>query len=95
MVKKVIFQEKKIKENIYVRKFSNNLNESELKWHIDLEDRLLFPLHETDWKIQVDNKLPQKIVFNKSIFIESKIWHRLIKGNGDLYLLIIKREKDV
>jgi hypothetical protein len=95
MVKKAIFQEKKIKENIYVRKFSNNLNESELQWHIDLEDRVIIPIHATDWMLQIDNKLPKNIILNKSIFIESKTWHRLIKGSDDLYLLILKRVSNV
>lgn len=65
-----------------IRKFSSDIDESELKWHYDLEDRLIVPLADNDWKIQIDNKLPEDI--NKSFFIKAKEWHRVIKGKSDL-----------
>ena len=37
-----------------VRNFSNSLNENELVWHRDKEDRIIFPLHESDWQIQIE-----------------------------------------
>lgn len=86
------FKEKKITKNISIRKFSDLINESELQWHIDLEDRLIKPLNKTNWLLQIDNNLPRQLNINESFFIQSKTWHRLIKGSGDLYLLIIKKE---
>jgi hypothetical protein len=38
--------------------------------------------------IQIEDQLPEIIV--NSIEIKSGIWHRLIKGTGDLTLKIIK-----
>ena len=37
---------------------------------------------------QIDNELPIK--FDKTIFIEKMVWHRVIKGDGDLQLKIKK-----
>ena len=77
-----------IKNSWYHRTFSGNLLEDELKWHWDDEDRLVVPIHENDWMIQLDDELPKKI--NESIFIEKGMMHRLIKGTGDLELKIKK-----
>lgn len=76
--------------NIYERIFSENVNESELKWHFDNEDRLIICEHNTNWMFQMDNELPVKIEKNKSIFIPEGEYHRIIKGDGDLILKINK-----
>ena len=58
------------KENISdgynVRTFSSSLNENELKWHFDEEDRIFVCEHETDWQIQMDDELPFRIEKNKN-----------------------------
>jgi hypothetical protein len=77
-----------IKNSWYYRKFSKNLLNEELKWHWDDEDRLVVPLNENDWLIQLDDELPQE--FNKPIFIEKNRIHRVIKGTGDLELKLKK-----
>lgn len=77
------------KKSYSIRKFSKNIEEGELKWHIDLEDRIVIPLHENDWMFQRDNSLPEKI--DKKIYIKANEWHRIIKGNGDLFLKVIKK----
>lgn len=79
-----------LKDGYYVRKFSSNLNEDELKWHWDQEDRIVICEHETDWLLQLDNELPFKIKKNQAIFINEGQYHRLIKGNGDLTIKIKK-----
>lgn len=83
---KPYFEEKY--KNFVVRTFSQDLNESELKWHQDEEDRLVVPVSETDWLFQRENELPQKI--NSPISIKSGEWHRVIKGTGDLIVKIYK-----
>jgi hypothetical protein len=75
-------------ENEIIRTFSNDINSDDLLWHRDQEDRLITPIGKTDWKIQLDNKLPMEI--NEPIFIEKLTWHRLIKGNEDLKIIINK-----
>ena len=70
-----------------IRFFSKDTNEEELVWHRDLEDRIIEPLHETDWKFQYDNNTPESL---KRLFIRKGVYHRLIKGSGDLKLKVIK-----
>jgi hypothetical protein len=82
------FQETKITEVSYLRTFENNVDSGDLHWHRDREDRIIEPINETDWTFQIDNELPQKI--NKEIFIPKGVYHRLIKGTGDLRIKIIK-----
>ena len=62
---------------------------SELKWHMDDEDRTVKATHETDWMIQLEDKLP--VSLNESIFIKRHQWHRLIKGEGSLVVKITKK----
>jgi hypothetical protein len=83
------FYEKKI-NNFYERVFSKNLNEMELKWHFDNENRMVVCEHDTNWLFQMDNELPSKIVRNVPIFIPEGSYHRIIKGDGDLAVKVLK-----
>ena len=71
-----------------VREFNENIDPIELMWHRDNEDRTLEILGETNWRIQLDNKLP--ILLESHIFIRKHEWHRVIKGTGTLKLKIYK-----
>ena len=70
-----------------VRIFTQDISEEELVWHRDREDRIIEPLHDTDWKFQYDNNVPESL---KRLFIRKGVYHRLIKGTGDLKLKVIK-----
>lgn len=76
----------KIIDEIKIRTFSSDVDENELKWHQDHEDRLIILLEETDWLIQKENELPENI--NKYSFIKKNEWHRVIKGKKNLKVLI-------
>jgi hypothetical protein len=78
----------KIKNDYYIRTFDAEIEEDELVWHRDKEDRIIICEEKTDWKFQKDNELP--ISFDKIIFIEKETWHRVIKGDGDLTLKVKK-----
>jgi hypothetical protein len=80
--------ETKINQDTFIREFSQNTDSSEMLWHRDKEDRIIESLEETDWMFQLDNKLPQKI--SGEIFIPKEVYHRLIKGAGDLKIKLIK-----
>jgi len=82
------FEEEKIGENVFIRLFSPELDSNEFKWHIDLEDRLINVVENTDWKFQFDNQLP--ITINGEIFVPAGVWHRIIKGTGHLKLKVTK-----
>jgi hypothetical protein len=72
-------------ENFIIREFSDSIDPTELKWHRDLKNREIESQNETDWLLQLENKLPVKITNN---FIPAKEWHRIIKGTGNLIIKI-------
>ena len=86
------FKETREFGNAYLRIFSGNVKESELKWHWDEEERVIYPLKETDWMFQYDNRLP--IPINSEIKIPKGVWHRIIKGTGDLHI-IVEKHRDI
>jgi hypothetical protein len=71
-----------------VREFLSSTPSFEFVWHRDKEDRIVTPLHKTDWKFQLDNDIPRTI--EKEIFIPKETYHRLIKGTGDLKVRVVK-----
>lgn len=79
---------KPYKEENQIRTFEESVQEFELVWHRDKEDRIITPLHKTDWKFQLDNDVPR--VIENEIFIPKETYHRLIKGTGNLKVNILK-----
>lgn len=78
------------KNGYHIRTFSSDLNESELKWHWDEQDRIVICEEDTDWEFQMDNELPFKIKKNTPIFIPEGNYHRIIKGTGNLTVKVKK-----
>lgn len=68
------------------REFSQDIPQEELVWHRDQRDRRVTVLNETDWQFQFDNEIPQ--VLKDTIFIPKNIYHRVIKGTGNLNIQI-------
>ena len=85
------FQETKISDNTFIREFSQDTDSGEFSWHRDRESRIIEPIDETDWMIQLDDELPKKI--EGEVFIPMGIYHRLIKGSGDLKIKLIKKDQ--
>jgi hypothetical protein len=89
----MVYTDVDISKSEVIRTFSENIDEIELKWHRDQEDRIIESLSKSDWKIQLENQLP--VFINSPVHIKSGEWHRLIKGKNELTLKIIKNiEKD-
>lgn len=84
------FQEGKISENLYRRVFPKNVDNRELVWHRDKEDRIVSPIKETNWMIQMDNQLPVLLEIGKKYIIPKNTFHRVIKGDDDLIIDVIK-----
>ena len=82
------FQETKISDNTFIREFSQDTDSGEFMWHRDFESRIIESIGETDWLVQLDDELPKKI--EGEILIPMGVYHRLIKGNGDLKIKVIK-----
>ena len=72
-----------------IREFSEDIDPIELLWHRDNEDRIVEIQGETDWKFQLEDNLPTSI--NKPIFIPRGMYHRVIKGAGNLKVKIYKK----
>jgi hypothetical protein len=77
-----------IKEDFYIRTFSSDVDETELVWHRDKEDRIVEVVENNGWMFQYDNEIPKTL--KENIFIPKNTYHRIIKGNGDLVLKIKK-----
>ena len=83
------FQETKIGDNVFVREFSQDTDSGELMWHRDREDRVVEPIGDTDWMVQLDDELP--VILNGRLLIPMGVYHRLIKGTGDLTIKVTKK----
>ena len=78
-----------LKEEKYlVRTFSESIDDMELVWHRDMEDRIVKSLGDTDWMIQMDDELPRPLI--EMVYIPKNTYHRVIKGTGDLKVRINK-----
>jgi hypothetical protein len=77
-----------VEEGFHIRTFSDSVDDRELVWHRDKEDRIVESLGESDWLIQLDNELPKLIT--EKIYIPKEIYHRIIKGSGDLKVKVKK-----
>lgn len=69
-----------------IRIFSKEVQQDQLVWHRDREDRTIEVVGDTDWQFQFDNKLPQPL--KSGIFIPKGVYHRIIKGSTDLKIKI-------
>ena len=78
-----------VTDEYIIREFDENIDPIELMWHRDDESRTLEIIGETDWKLQLDNKLP--IFLENHIFIPKHEYHRVIKGTKTLKLKIYKK----
>lgn len=77
-----------ITEGKKVRLFTESVDDNELKWHRDREDRLVEVIEGNGWELQFDNELPIKLKKGMSLIIPEGVYHRVIKGSGNLKVSI-------
>jgi hypothetical protein len=77
-----------IKEDKMVRVFTADAPVDELKWHQDLKDRKVTIVEDGGWEFQLENELPIKLSDAKQLSIPKFVWHRVIKGSGNLIVEI-------
>jgi len=82
------FEESWVSDKVSLRTFSPDITDEELKWHIDMEDRVVEILNDNDWKFQFDDQLPIKM--EGVIEIKKGEWHRIIKGSTPLNVKITR-----
>lgn len=75
-------------DNKKIRIFSESTDSDEFKWHRDMEDRKVTILDGEGWSIQFDNNLPQILIVGQEIIIPEGVYHRVIKGKGELKVSI-------
>ena len=84
------FEEEQINENTFIRTFSADVDEMELIWHEDRENRVIKVLEGNGWKFQFDEELPIEMKNGIDITIPKGVIHRVIKGNGPLKIKVFK-----
>lgn len=77
-----------IDETTKYRSFKDTIDSDELLWHQDERDRTIRIFSGKDWKLQFDDQLPFVLEEGKEYQIPNHIYHRVIKGNGDLIIRI-------
>jgi len=83
--------ETRIGDTVY-RRFEGTVEETDLVWHRDANDRQIKVLEGQGWQLQFDNELPQKLEPGETYFIAREQYHRLIKGNDELVIEIVEEE---
>jgi len=73
-----------------IRRCPKELDEEFLVWHRDKQDRTIKVLIGKGWMLQKDNELPIRLEEDEDYFIPKMSYHRLLKGDGDLVLEIVK-----
>jgi len=87
------FTEQKVGNQLFLREFKETTNSEELIWHQDRENRKIKVLESNNWFLQMDNELPVLLKEGTTYNIPAYVYHRVIKGNGALRLLIHKGEQ--
>ena len=67
------YQDQK-KDGYIIREFKSSISERRLMWHRDKCDRIIEPIHTTDWKFQYDNQVPIPL---SKLFIPKETYHRI------------------
>ena len=72
-----------------IRFFSSDINELDLVWHRDRENRVVEVLSGDGWEFQYENDLPFILKAEEVFHIPRMQYHRIFKkGNTDLILRI-------
>jgi len=80
------YQQVNIESKKFLRTFEDDVDANELKWHFDVSYRIVTIVENNGWMLQMDNELPQ--LLKDVVFIPKNVYHRVIKGNGKLQVLI-------
>ena len=73
-----------------IRTFKKDVQDDELVWHRDREDREVRVIKGDGWQFQREDCLPVLLNVGDVIQIKKEEWHRIIKGRTDLIVEIRK-----
>ena len=74
----------------FERVFCHSVEDDELVWHRDKKHRVCKVLEGEGWAIQMDNSMPYTLKPGDVVLIPREVFHRLLKGSGDLRLMIVE-----
>ena len=77
---------------LIVRTFKKDVQDDELVWHRDKENREVKVIKGMGWFFQREDCLPILMTKGDVIQIKKEEWHRIIKGRTDLIVEIRKWE---
>jgi hypothetical protein len=83
-----IFLQEGTNRKYIIRKFDTNVEDDELVWHTDKQNRTVTVLQGINWQLQMDDTLPKELEVGKQYFITKGKYHRLIKGKNNLVVRI-------
>ena len=75
-------------DNKIRRTFNPDVDSEELKWHQDLKDRKVTIIEDGGWSFQMEDSLPNKLSIADQLFMPKFVWHRVLKGEGNLVVEI-------
>jgi hypothetical protein len=90
LVAELPFIETKIDKYTFIREFSNDVDEMNLVWHEDPENRVIEVIEGNGWKFQYDDQLPFEMIDGVEFTIIKGQIHRVIKGRGPLKIKVQK-----
>ena len=77
-------------DNGDIRTFYSNVENNDLVWHKDLEDRRVTVLEGEGWQFQFNGSLPIELMENRTFMIPQGMYHRILEGKTKLVLRIEK-----
>lgn len=84
----MVYEQENIGKFKFKRVFTENVDTEELVWHRDTNDRKVFVEQSNGWMLQMDEELPQVLQEGQTYIIPKMVYHRVIKGTGDLKITI-------
>ena len=75
---------------ITIRTFRKDVQDDELVWHRDKEDREVRVIKGRGWLFQREDHLPFLLREGDIIYIKKEEWHRIFKGRTELIVEIKK-----
>jgi quercetin dioxygenase-like cupin family protein len=91
-----LYKDTVIDDNSFYRIFSRYDTEEmdeEFIWHRDRRDREIYVVAGYGWKLQMENKMPQKLKEGDTINISQMEYHRLINEDAETGLILKIVEK--
>lgn len=75
-----------------LRIFYEDTDDEEFVWHMDKKDREIEVIAGEKWQLQLDDKYPCELVPGSLYNIPKMVYHRVIKGKGNLKIKIREGE---